>query len=129
MGHFLNRDILYGSHPKLHVPRFYHQHLVSGLQVNPWGKAYQQRQKKPEKHVDTISIPCIQLLPYVLKVQLIKLCALVHPPTNYSPDFDANARCVSNSGARSYDIENFKRLKNVVWHLFGFFSKVHSMFG
>ena len=103
--------------------------LVYGFQVNPWVKTYQQRQKKLEKQVDTISMPCIQLLPRVLEAQLIKLRALGHPPTNFSPNFDANARCVSHYGEPGYDIKDCKRLKYEVWYLFGFFSKVQSMFG
>ena len=51
---------------------------------------------------------------------MIKLRALSHPLTNFSPDFDANARCVSNSGAPGYDIEDY---------LVGSFSKDQSMFG
>ena len=97
--------------------------------MNPWGKAYQQRHKKPKKHIDTIFVSCIQLIPRVLEAHLIKLRALGYPPTNFSPDFDANAICVSHSGELGYDIEYCKGLKYEFWYLSGFFSKVHSMFG
>ena len=74
-------------------------------------------------------MPCIQLLPRMLEAQWFKLRALGHPPTNFSPDFDTNARCVSHSGALSQDIEYCKGLKYEVWYLFGFFSKVQFRFG
>ena len=53
----------------------------------------------------------IQLLPHLFEIQLVKLHALGHPPINFLPDFDVNARCASHLGAPGYDIEDCKGLK------------------
>ncbi|CAI8584706.1 unnamed protein product [Vicia faba] len=129
MGPLSNHKILCGSHPELHIPGFPRQQLVSGLQVNLWGNAYQQRQKKLEKHVNEIPMPNIQLLSRLLEIQLVKLYSLDPLPTNLSPDFDVNARFVSHPWAPGYDIEDRKRLKYKDWHLSDFFSKDQSLFG
>ena len=59
------------------------------------------------KYVDTISMLYILTLPRLLGVQFNKLRALetIQLITLY---LDANARCVSHSGAFRRDVEDFK---------------------
>ena len=63
------------------------------------GVLVSRNRKKYDPQADAIPMPYAQLLPRLLEVQLIKICALGPLPTSISLDVDANAWRVSHSGA------------------------------
>ena len=71
----------------------------------------QQRQKKSERQFDVLPVPYAQLLPDLLKFQLVQL-RIPAPPTDKLPfGCDVNARCEFHSGAPGHSTENCKAVK------------------
>lgn len=65
-------------------------------------------------HIDLLSMPYNQVLPYLVKGGLVTLKELraMYPP--FLSGYDANARCDYHMGASGHTLDNYKSLKHKV---------------
>src|ERR1051325_10016926 len=98
------------SPPPPCVPGYSRLEPVSIAKKDPKGKAHQPGSSQPERQFDPIPMLYAQLLPQLLKFQLVEL-RIFTMHGKLPRDFDENARCDFHSGAPCHDTENCMALK------------------
>src|ERR1044072_8720760 len=98
------------------VPGYSRPELVSVAQKDPKGKAHSPGPSQPERKFDPIPMLYAQLLPQLLKFQLVEL-RIFTMHGKLPRDYDENARCDFHSGAPCHDTENCMALKHKVQDL------------
>src|ERR1051325_1572452 len=84
---------------------------ISVAQKDPKGKAHQLGSSQPERKFDPVPMLYAQLLPQLLKFQLVEL-RIFTMHGKLPRDYDENARCDFHSGAPCHDTENCMTLKH-----------------
>src|ERR1044072_8959234 len=116
LGNSLSPKARHASTPSPCIPRSPRSRPIPIVQKGLEGKALQPWSPHSKKQFDPIPMPYAQLLPQLLKFQLVELQALAMPE-GILFEYDVMARCDFHSGAPCHDTEDCVTLKNEVQNL------------
>src|ERR1044072_4446252 len=113
LGNSLSPKARHASTPSPCIPRSPRSRPIPIVQKGLEGKALQPWSPHSKKQFDPIPMPYSQLLPQLLKFQLVELQTLAMPE-GILFEYDVMARCDFHSGAPCHDTEDCVTLKNKV---------------